>query len=445
MRKALLLTAVALLLTLPAFAQNTDIESLSGLNFNFGNPGARSLGMGGAFLGLADDASAAEANPAGLTKLRKPEISIEARHNEATQSFAFEGETPDFEYRDFSSHSRTAETSFASFVYPKGRFAFAAYYHLPLQFENDANLVFTTDPNTGGIRLLQTIFFIGPNGPVDRQTCINLGNQCSGFQIFPFFTAVNVRMETIGLAGAMKLGEKVSIGVAGKYQNFEETALTFRTDFNAQPLAVVAQAGDDDDITWTAGIKIEASSKFSIGAVYKQGAEFDAPVFNGTFDADRNVNLQLFRPAKFHVPDVAGVGVSFKPTGEITINADAVWVEYSNLVDDFQSVFNNTEYEAEDVTEYHIGGEYFFTTTRYPFAIRAGYWMDPEHQTKFVGPLTGQNAINANAAAILYPGGEDQSHYSLGLGVVLGRLQLDAAYDTSDNYKVGSISGVVRF
>src|SRR4029079_12793896 len=57
---------------LPAFAQNTDIQSIQGLQFNFSNPGARALGMGGAFLGLADDASAAEGNPAGVPHLRKP-------------------------------------------------------------------------------------------------------------------------------------------------------------------------------------------------------------------------------------------------------------------------------------------------------------------------------------------------------------------------------------
>ena len=67
MRKLFILIA---LVTVPALAQNTDIESLSGLQFNFGNPGARSLGMGGAFLGLADDASAAEANPAALPATR---------------------------------------------------------------------------------------------------------------------------------------------------------------------------------------------------------------------------------------------------------------------------------------------------------------------------------------------------------------------------------------
>src|ERR1700686_4842502 len=94
MRKLFLFAAISLALALPLAAQNTDIESLSGLQFNFGNPGARSLAMGGAFLGLADDASAAEANPAGLTILRKPEISLEGRNYEEAQLFTTSGTFP---------------------------------------------------------------------------------------------------------------------------------------------------------------------------------------------------------------------------------------------------------------------------------------------------------------------------------------------------------------
>ena len=103
MRKTLfvMLAVVAL----PLCAQNVDIEALSGLQFNFGNPGARSLGMGGAFLGLADDASAAEANPAGLTILRKPEISIEARNYLEQQLFTTSGTFPDVERTPFTHHS----------------------------------------------------------------------------------------------------------------------------------------------------------------------------------------------------------------------------------------------------------------------------------------------------------------------------------------------------
>src|ERR1041384_6737719 len=93
------------LLAVPAMGQNVDIESLSGLQFNFGNPGARSLAMGGAFLGLADDASAAEANPAGLTILRKPEVSIEVRNYLEQQLFTTSGTFPAIERTAFTHHT----------------------------------------------------------------------------------------------------------------------------------------------------------------------------------------------------------------------------------------------------------------------------------------------------------------------------------------------------
>ncbi len=38
--------------------------------------GARALGIGGAFISIADDATAASWNPAALLKLKRPEISI---------------------------------------------------------------------------------------------------------------------------------------------------------------------------------------------------------------------------------------------------------------------------------------------------------------------------------------------------------------------------------
>jgi hypothetical protein len=38
--------------------------------------GARALGMGGAFIAVADDATAASWNPSGLIQLERPELSI---------------------------------------------------------------------------------------------------------------------------------------------------------------------------------------------------------------------------------------------------------------------------------------------------------------------------------------------------------------------------------
>src|SRR5215207_7321933 len=61
------------------------------IQFDFLNPSARSLAVGGAFVGLADDATAALVNPAGLVGLTRKEISIEGRYRQTTQPFLVGG------------------------------------------------------------------------------------------------------------------------------------------------------------------------------------------------------------------------------------------------------------------------------------------------------------------------------------------------------------------
>jgi len=50
--------------------------------------GARALGMGGAFIGVADDATAASWNPAGLIQLEKPELSIVGEYFHRSDKFS---------------------------------------------------------------------------------------------------------------------------------------------------------------------------------------------------------------------------------------------------------------------------------------------------------------------------------------------------------------------
>lgn len=436
MKKTLLLSLTLLLLTVPSFAQNTDIEALSGLQFNFANPGARSLGMGGAFLGLADDASAAEANPAGLTVLTKPEISIEGRNFETRQTFNTSGTFPDLETTTFNSFSRTAEVSFASIVIPAGNFALAAYYHQPLSYKNDADVIFTGSEPID--------FFLGPNGPVSEAQCPQTPG-CQGFDLNPFFTGVDINMKTLGVAGAMKFGP-LSIGLGARYQQLDEGAFTFRTDPDqTRLLSIVAQEADKKkDVTFVGGFKWNFGENFSIGGSYKQGAQFDTQLLT----TDEELNLLPYDTTTFHVPDVAGVGVSLKPVQWLTINGDAVQVTYSNLVDNFVSVLTANEevfssFEAEDVTEYHVGAEVVVPfPTSFAVLVRGGWWMDPAHAVTYRGPLNSSDGI---AETILFPGSQDEEHYSIGVGLAWPRFQIDAAYDTSDNFKVGSISAVTRF
>lgn len=466
MRNSLLVVAIAIFAAAPLAAQNTDIESLSGLQFNFGNPGARSLGMGGAFLGLADDASAAEANPAGLTILRKPEVSIEARNYQQEQIFTTSGTYPDIQRTGFNSYSKRAEVTFGSFVYPVKNFTFGVYYHEPLQNSGSGRDVdvqssfFSATP-----KVTVPNFFLPKGGPapVSAAECDQIRQRandffaCLEYTLLPFVSAVDIRERTFGLAGAYKIGN-FSVGASARYQRFSETAFTFRLTPDFSDISSVAVQATSDitsnnqtakpahDVTFTGGVKWAPNDKFSVGGVYKQGAKFKAPTFAATADTNPPFSFEKVSDTIFHIPDVYGVGVSFRPIPDLTINADAVHVTYSNLVDNFISINSDIRsidkaYKANDVTELHLGGEYFFAT-KIPFAVRAGAWRDPAHSVEYRGPV---NLPDAVAAAMLFPKTSGSTHVSVGAGLAWPRFQIDAAYDRSTHYRVGSISAVARF
>ncbi|HYI12710.1 MAG TPA: outer membrane protein transport protein [Thermoanaerobaculia bacterium] len=460
-------------LALPAAAQNVDIEALSGLQFNFGNPGARALAMGGAFLGLADDASAAEANPAGLTILRKPEVSIELRHFIEQQVFTTSGTFPDIERTAFNHHSKSAMLSFASVVYPIRNFTVGAYFHEPLNNEGGGFVAPQRDPFTGAVTPLPHFYMPTErvpgtdevrflDAPITAEECDRRRNEsndpftCQQVFIKPFISVLQVRQRTWGISGAWQVHPRFSVGLTARHQRFLESAATLRYNefFQLEQTLIQATAEERDgevqlveqsDTTFAVGLKWTPMDKLSFGAVYKQGPEFEAPLFYADSANTNNEFIVAANPS-FHIPDVAGLGVSYRPIPALTLNADAVRVTYSNLVDDFvASAAGVAEldepFKADDVTELRFGAEYLFPT-KIPVAIRAGYWQDPAHSITWNGPLNRPNFV---AEAMLFPKGEDQEHYTLGAGLAWPRFQIDLAYDTSDRYKAGSVSMVARF
>ena len=461
MKKSFLVAALLVCAATTAVAQNTDIESLSGLQFNFANPGARALGMGGAFLGLADDASAVEANPAGLTILRRPEISLEVRNYMESQVMTTSGVYPNLNRTAFNHHSERAQIAFASAVYPIGRFTVGAYFHEPLRNVGEGAVVPSEDQFG---RLIDVPSFHLPRGgtPVSAEECENIRQQqndffaCVEWGLNPFVSSIDIQQRTWGLSGAWQVHPKLSVGATARYQTFREEALTLRVTPDLQTAQVTLQATatvdeegfyhpkEENDITFAAGLKWTPTEMLSFGASYKQGPRFAAPVFYG--DLQTGFALSEVWQTEFHMPDVAGVGVSFRPIPVLTVNFDAVHITYSNLVDDFFSFSESVReagapYEMDDVTELRLGAEYAFTT-RVPFLLRAGVWQDPAHSMVYRGPL---DSIDRVAEAILYPEGEDQLHLTIGGGFAWPRFQIDFAYDTSEYYKVGSISAVTRF
>ena len=174
------------------------VESLSAqtnlqvpLQFDFLDPGARSLAMGGAFTPLADDATAAVTNPAGLTQLVAPEMSFELRGRQLVTPYLRGGRLSGIMtargidtvsgpiYAD--AEDTRVFPSFASFIYPARRVSVAFYarqlVNVRQQFERDGVLgVFTTP---GGI--VQDAR--EPPQRVSRRVDIGTGGISAGFRL----------------------------------------------------------------------------------------------------------------------------------------------------------------------------------------------------------------------------------------------------------------------
>lgn len=96
--------------TLSAYAYVLDLPC----SFNPVGSGARALGMGGAFIAIADDATSASWNPGGLVQLKDSELSIVYRsyHREEDNTFS--------DYMDYSGKQSISisDINYLSFSYP---------------------------------------------------------------------------------------------------------------------------------------------------------------------------------------------------------------------------------------------------------------------------------------------------------------------------------------
>ncbi|MCW8909600.1 MAG: hypothetical protein OQK76_03155, partial [Gammaproteobacteria bacterium] len=85
-----------------------------------------------------------------------------------------------------------------------------------------------------------------------------------------------------------------------------------------------------------------------------------------------------------------------------------------------------SDFEAEAVVEVHLGLEYLTRFKQYPLALRAGYYSDPAHDIRYRG--------SDSTSQIIYPGGEDVQHLSVGAGMLFKEtLQVDLALDAADD------------
>ena len=409
----------------------TDNEANASLPFSFSNPGARALGMGGAFLGLADDASAAYANPAGLTQLVSPEVSAEFR-SVSTNTRWLNGGTARYNGfnssgLDYSSQDdRTNSLRSFSFVYPGERVSFAVYRYEIINYDSDFQ-------SAGAL------------------TSTGDGSGYAGF-VFPYDVNTSLSVDSYGAAMGFKVNDRFSLGLGINYYLLDISTTTDRfSPGDGSQLSREANLEGDGKIGYTLGARMVFTDWLSGGLSYRHAPKlgYDAILSSPNFPGDTiNVGTGL------NVPDVLGIGLSVRPSDAWVINLDVSRVYYSQVTDDLVSLFDSDPatgldpLKLDDGTEVRLGAEYTFATTR-PFSLRAGVWRDPAHELVYRGnpPNFDPATQNPEANAATFSSGRkgSQTHYAIGAGIAFSKFQIDLGADFSDTSDTVSASGVFRF
>ncbi len=397
-----------------AYAQ-ASVEVNARIQFDFINPGARSLALGGAFTAVADDATAGFTNPAGLMFLSRPEVSIEGRRRRLTTPYTDRGTAPNLV--EGESVATIVGASFASVVYPKAKWAVAGYRHELARFESNFES--------------QGAFFTSSTGLESR--------------LFPVTANLELDIINYGISAAVRASQQVAIGAGVSIYDFSLSSQTqrFRPVTFSGPrgplLNQQLQDGNEVKAGVNLGIVVMPTNTVQFGAVYRQGPDFPFRVRN--LGAEGQTFLDTV--GTFHVPDVFGAGIVVKPVEGLRIALDYNRIRYSQMVDDFIDVFapiDPSDYIVDDANEAHVGVEYLFLNMRRPVALRGGFWDDPDHAIRF------RRDDPTNQESLLFRGGEDQYHFSGGAGIVLSpRVELNGAVDYSERATLVTLSAVVRF
>ena len=428
-----------MLFALPAGAGAQTTAQIP-LQFDFMNPGARSLGLGGAFTAAADDATAAFANPSGLAFLTTSEASIEGRFRRNSTPFlqggrvggAITGIGPDtipFAVYGTDIDSQFGPT-FLSVVVPLRKITVAAYRHELATIDNAffSTGVFERDTSAGVVEDRAR------DRPLTGHRTIRLRNYGGAFG-----TRVNDRL---AVGGGVSL---YTFDLQSEFRTFNLKG-DFASDVDTtKTTAIATQQGDAVSVGANAGLLWSVGRGIKVAGMFRRGPSF-------SFRQDDHDLLgakDITRQGRFKVPDVWGGGIEWRLSEILRIVGDVNRVGYSQLkVDfiDFQAISSGRQDQlhVDDGTEIRAGVERLFLGTAVPLALRFGAWFDPEHAVRYTA--TSQNdRLDIRLAAAL-PGGKNLIHITGGGGIVPARwLELNAAFDVSSRTRYATASAVVRF
>jgi len=439
-----------------AFGQNSVVNQ--GLS-NITGTGARALGMGGAFVALADDATAASWNPAGLAQLTRPGVSLVYDWSNGPY------DTRVHTVRDYINFKppRTITLDTVADGTLDGSFVGFAGVTYPFVVKNR---LFVAQASYRRMASFPTL-----TSHATGSTLVHYADgrpDVSGGSVYDEKDAFSGGFDSYSFSLASQLGSKVRAGVSINYMTVDvkDRYVQYYHDLTDPVLsaqtywldAAYSFSGWQADL----GIQWAPISQLTFGAVYHSGftasskqsnsqlydwnadyvGEPPYPKTSTTFDTD------------VHWPDAYQIGVAWQPVERLIVAADYGAMAWSKgKLDrydfaDWDANEQPTVYSYSDLpfpsfgakqsdsSSSRVGAEYILLFGKHTAVpLRAGYFRERQ-----LAPLSGFSATGRiPSPPPTYTG------YTLGAGLTRGKVQFDVAWVHTDGTQEGTGSWDVAY
>ncbi len=363
---------IGLLMAYPgALAYGAEVEIPS--SFNPVGSGARALGFGGAFIAVADDATAASWNPGGLTQLRKPECSVVGSFFHRGEDITF-GTNPEAD----GSHSISDQNiNYLSVTYPFEISKYNMVVSLSYQHLYDFNreLGFTLRQTVGEGQLISDDILdyeqTGSLSAVGLSYSIRIFEQFSaGFtlnlwddDLSPNSWESNYQNTNISTMIDMQVVEKFNIVEEHSINGF---------NFNTGFLWKITPE-------WTLGGVFKSSFKADVEHKVRGSSVIDPPLYDPIPPETYTRDEELEMPMSY------GIGILHDFSDNFSMSADIYRTEWDDCVykdsnrNEISPITGGDAAMVDPTHQVRIGGEYRFINKekKYLIPIRAGIFYDP--------------------------------------------------------------------
>lgn len=418
---------LSVLWSIAAYAQQTEFSS----TLNPVGSGARATAMGGAFIGIADDATAASWNPAGLIQLEKPEVSAVYSYFHRKQEYSSE----DHSEMDGPQTMDSEGLNYASLVYPfnilKKNMVFSINYQRLYEMNKEYRFPFHLTFSDSSVRIVHQ------SGHEDfmQEGFLYTLSPAMAIEVTPEFS----------VGATFNLWDNV-FGRNGWEVRSEQVQETTRERDLPPPInntlvmeskteMIRREENSFKGENWHIGFLWTPFSFLTIGGVYKTPFEadfekkmtimselcFDSAFAGSPLNLECRTNIESDRQDfVLKMPPSYGLGIAYRYSDNLTFALDVYRTEWSRFVlrDPEENEKNPltgsniSDGRLRDTTQIRLGMEYLFIRPKDVIPLRFGLFYDPE-------PATGHL--------------DEYYGFSAGTGYAIGNVSFDISYQ----YRMG--------